>query len=651
MRTLMLCFICLVIPTVGLANEPALAVLRFDNHTRDPELEPLGRALADMLITDLATLSGIKLLERLRMQDLLAEVDLNQSAYVDPNHAVKIGKLVGATHVLVGAVVEASPKLRIDARIVSVGKGEVQGTASVAGDKADFFLLEKELATAVAQRLELPLSRREEMRLASRVATESLEATLAWARGLDALDRGEIEAAKKEFEASLAADGDFEPAKLAMRELAERIERLVVEQSQAAAAESAGLLKDLAALREAGDMKGLVQRVGQLARLSGTLPLRDQMAQHAAILAAEIPDSVGLGGVGSRPSITEWSLLQQISIKKRLGHAADALALAEAFTDRYGDSNMLRVVQSTVEAIERDLLQRQTDLQKKPELEEQAQDEVAHYACMGIVEPQARRDACFAYAKDRLSTGKRIAVMWYDIMYSLVWVGDRKGGQEVVEAVRQVDPDSATSVEYAFTYVFGPHPHEEERSKRELARKGVQSMLDYTFDLPMSVRQRYLKKFRRTHPNIESVWTRSMHFYLSYNAREEARQTLEQIRKRFGDADVTKRAEEYLTDLDARIYRYEHQEAYRLLDLAENLDRYRLYPEAAEAWGQLAKVDPTFAEHSAADSLYQQGYALEQGRGPDWDLAVQEVYGELIRQFPQHEKAKAAQKRLKSLRP
>ena len=162
---------------------PSVAVGRFVNHTNDEELAPLGRALADMLVTDLAALSGVTLVERARLDDILAELELNQTTLVDPKRAVEVGRLVGATHMVVGLLVSSDPVLRIDARVIDVSRRDIVSSATVEGTKEEFFLLEKELATELAGLLDVKVTAREQAKMMSRVPTESLEATLAWARG------------------------------------------------------------------------------------------------------------------------------------------------------------------------------------------------------------------------------------------------------------------------------------------------------------------------------------------------------------------------------------------------------------------------------------------------------------------------------------
>src|SRR5690606_7130553 len=78
---------------LAIANEAALAttpapatvaVFPFLLQTPDSTLEPLGRALAELLVTALSQTDRLTVLERLRVQALLDEIQLAQDGLVDP---------------------------------------------------------------------------------------------------------------------------------------------------------------------------------------------------------------------------------------------------------------------------------------------------------------------------------------------------------------------------------------------------------------------------------------------------------------------------------------------------------------------------------------------------------------------------------------
>src|SRR5690606_9322693 len=88
-------------------NAPAprtVAVFPFLLQTNDAGLDPLGRAMAELLATDLAQTDRLTVLERLRVQLLLDEIQLAETGLVDPSSAARSGRLLGAEQVVQGSL-------------------------------------------------------------------------------------------------------------------------------------------------------------------------------------------------------------------------------------------------------------------------------------------------------------------------------------------------------------------------------------------------------------------------------------------------------------------------------------------------------------------------------------------------------------------
>lgn len=171
-----------------------VAVVRYDNNTGDGQYEHLGRALSSMMISDLSVLDEkIQLVERERLEELLAELDLQQSAYVDPNSAQSLGMIVGAQYVVAGAFVTAEPIMRLDTRIARVETSEIVTTAEVTGERDALFDLQQQLADELVEGLDLVLTEEERERLqaqqeANRI--DDLQTFVAFSEALCLLDYG-----------------------------------------------------------------------------------------------------------------------------------------------------------------------------------------------------------------------------------------------------------------------------------------------------------------------------------------------------------------------------------------------------------------------------------------------------------------------------
>ena len=170
-----------------------VAVLKYDNNTGDDRYAHLGRALSSMMISDLSVLEDIRLVERERLEELVAELDFQQSAYVDPESAQSIGMILGAQYVVAGAFVTAEPEMRLDTRIAKVETSEIVSTAEVRGESESLFDLQQRLADELVQGFGLVLTEEQEARLraqqeANRI--DDVETALKFSEALCLIDYG-----------------------------------------------------------------------------------------------------------------------------------------------------------------------------------------------------------------------------------------------------------------------------------------------------------------------------------------------------------------------------------------------------------------------------------------------------------------------------
>ena len=241
---------------VPAAAAPSLkvGVLYFDNLTGDPTHDVLQKGLADMIITDLSGVPGVVVVERARLQDVLAEQSLQASKFFDPTTAVKTGKLVGATHVLTGTLSAVDPRLRIDLRLIDVKKGAVLATSTITGPKENLFELEQELMTRFVSALALkgaipkPAS-----------AGTSADALLAYSKGLDQADRGDLAGAQSTMANVKRAAPGFALAKARYAELLQRVAAATEKRTTVLGAQEAELVARIARAQATPVQPGMTQ--------------------------------------------------------------------------------------------------------------------------------------------------------------------------------------------------------------------------------------------------------------------------------------------------------------------------------------------------------------------------------------------------------
>jgi tetratricopeptide (TPR) repeat protein len=201
-----------------LANTPptpnSVAVFPFLFGGGDESLRPLERALAEFLVTDLSQTGRLRVLERVRVQEMLDEIALGESGRVDPATAARGGRLLGAANVVQGRFEGTEQALSLEARVARVTPTGARPAGDAVGRRGDIqrlFEMEKALAMGVYQRLDVQLSPAERERV-MRIPTTNLQAVLAFGRGLQAADAGDWAAAAAHFWEAARLDPNFSPA-------------------------------------------------------------------------------------------------------------------------------------------------------------------------------------------------------------------------------------------------------------------------------------------------------------------------------------------------------------------------------------------------------------------------------------------------------
>ena len=194
-------------PGLSISKPPkTLAILPFENNSvTEPELySPLSNGLSAMLITDLKQMgTSLKLIERNKIAAILKEIALGQSGIVDQSTAIQAGRILGAQGIAFGSFMVLGRKVRIDARIIQVETSEVIMAESITGASDGFLELEKELAQKIATSLKIAIASRTSSIARSE---KGMEAAVYFARGVEALDGGREEEARKLFDQCIQLD-------------------------------------------------------------------------------------------------------------------------------------------------------------------------------------------------------------------------------------------------------------------------------------------------------------------------------------------------------------------------------------------------------------------------------------------------------------
>ena len=233
-------------------TQPRIAVLYFDNNTGDEKLDVLQKGFADMMVTDLSQAPNLTVVEREKLEAVLAELALQKKSYFDPKTAVAIGNGLGATHAVTGAFAAFDPQMRIDMRLIDLATGEVVVADKVAGNKNDVFELEQQL---VGRFLDA-LSRTARPGVVTQTRVKDVDALLEYARGLDLADKGDYQGAAERMKKVVSRSPLFALARVRRDDFLARLEKARERRTSALDEGATALFRDAeAALAKGGVAK------------------------------------------------------------------------------------------------------------------------------------------------------------------------------------------------------------------------------------------------------------------------------------------------------------------------------------------------------------------------------------------------------------
>ncbi|MDB4965582.1 MAG: putative adenylate cyclase [Myxococcales bacterium] len=134
----------------ALAAEPVVAVMPFRDLSG--ARANVGEAIRETLTVDLKEVGGVRVVERGAIDKVIGEQNLeDKKRDLSPIGAVRVGTLVGATWIVMGAYQRAGGDVRLTARIVEVASGELKGSAKVDGGSDELLRLQDGLAISLFQ--------------------------------------------------------------------------------------------------------------------------------------------------------------------------------------------------------------------------------------------------------------------------------------------------------------------------------------------------------------------------------------------------------------------------------------------------------------------------------------------------------------------
>lgn len=205
-------------------TRPTVAVMYFTNGAigaAHEELEPLRKGIADMLVTEMAANPRIRVVERDQLQKLLDEQNLGRTDNIDPESAVRIGRVLGAGHMIFGTyVTDFRNNMRLDVRAVDVETSRIVYTETVTDKTDNFMAMISRIAEKANAGMKLPEMPRQARDASSdRARKLPFQVAMLYSRAIAEQDRGNTAGAVQLYRAVIEKFPEYEPAERALKKL------------------------------------------------------------------------------------------------------------------------------------------------------------------------------------------------------------------------------------------------------------------------------------------------------------------------------------------------------------------------------------------------------------------------------------------------
>ena len=130
-------------------EDRSIAVLPFQNLSRDPDNAFFADGVQDEILTDLARVAELKVISRTSVLQYKTD---------RPRNLREIGQQLGVAHVLEGSVQRAGNRVRVNAQLVDARIDRHVWAETYDRDLADVFAIQSEIAKSIARELRAKLS-------------------------------------------------------------------------------------------------------------------------------------------------------------------------------------------------------------------------------------------------------------------------------------------------------------------------------------------------------------------------------------------------------------------------------------------------------------------------------------------------------------
>ena len=185
-----------------------VGVLPFDQAGLDTSMSAIGYGLADLLRVDLSKSRQIRIVDRIRLDAIMRELQLASSGRADSTTAPRVGRLTQARRMVYGALDSRAGTLGVSVGVADATTREVRSALTTRMSLNQIFDVEKQIAFRLFESLGITLTPAERVAVEER-PTRNIAAFLAYGRGVRYESELRFRDAAREYQEAVRLDPSF----------------------------------------------------------------------------------------------------------------------------------------------------------------------------------------------------------------------------------------------------------------------------------------------------------------------------------------------------------------------------------------------------------------------------------------------------------
>jgi TolB-like protein len=149
----------LATPASAQDTRPVVVVFTFTNSSIGParaDFDGIATGVQDLLITDMASNSKIRLVDRSRIDAVLQEQNMVRTNQIDPATAVRVGRIMGAQYAVVGGfIADGKGNAVLTGRTIDMETTQIANPEKVTGKSDDVLAIIGQLSAKLGSNMKL----------------------------------------------------------------------------------------------------------------------------------------------------------------------------------------------------------------------------------------------------------------------------------------------------------------------------------------------------------------------------------------------------------------------------------------------------------------------------------------------------------------